>query len=224
MTLAAVFLLVMPQNAKAFSLFNIFDVDIPDCFTLFGLTICGGSGNPYSSPGDGFGFVGLIPRTPVAFNHLNYNSPALINAQFLGAVGYPLVMSAIGSSDIQNVMLTFKDNGVGVSFPGYPAQLTNGTFKPTGYGTEEAFNSYSLAGSYDALLLAFNGSSLTDLAGFIIEDDCFFDTRLTKGWTLEIPIEQPTGPIPEPSSLMLLGGAALALGVWVRKRRTLQHV
>jgi hypothetical protein len=54
----AVVLLIMPSNAKAFSLFDIFDVDIPDCFTLFGLTIRGDSGNPYSSTQDASGLAG----------------------------------------------------------------------------------------------------------------------------------------------------------------------
>jgi hypothetical protein len=221
--LTAVFLFVMPPHAKAFSLFNIFDTDIPDCFTLFGLTICGDSGNPYPSTGNAVGFVGTIPRATVTLKHLSYGSPDPINAQLLGGDGHPVVMSdAAGSSNIPNVMPRFNDNGV--ASLGSSAQITSGTFKPTGYGAEEAFDSYSQAGSYDALLFAFNGSSPTGLGGFVIPDDCFFGSRLTQDWTLEIPIEQPTGPIPEPSSLMLLGSAVLALGAWVRKRTIIQHV
>lgn len=213
----AVVLLIMPSNAKAFSLFDIFDVDIPDCFTLFGLTICGASGNPDSSTQDASELVGISSRARIPLGQLSYSNPQVINGQFVGRAGHQIFMSdADGSTTIENFGLTFNHTGSS-SLP-YSTQRRSGTFTPAAYGTGDAFESESSPASYGTVLSAFNGSNEIGLAGFVIEDDCFFDIRLVKHSSLNIPTEQPTGPIPEPSSLMLLGSALLPFTIWVRKR------
>ncbi|TRW16675.1 PEPxxWA-CTERM sorting domain-containing protein [Glacieibacterium frigidum] len=137
-----------------------------------------------------------------------YNESLNLGFVFMSFVG--------GSTDINNVTLTFSDAASGFlpesfvdNFP-----VTSGTYLPSNFGGY-AFNNFDDAGSF----AGFNGNSANGEWTLLIADvfPADFGT-VSGGWSLDITTDG-IAAVPEPASWALMIGGFAMTGVALRRRK-----
>ncbi|MFN2616377.1 MAG: proprotein convertase P-domain-containing protein [Thermoleophilaceae bacterium] len=130
-----------------------------------------------------------ITDVNVTFESLSHEFPDDIDALLVSPRGqHTLLMSDTGgSSDINNVRLTFDDQAT-TSLPD-STQITSGTFRPTNIGANDPFPAPAPGtppGTYSSLLSTFDGSNPNGTWQLFINDDAGGDVGSLDGWTLRL--------------------------------------
>jgi subtilisin-like proprotein convertase family protein len=152
------------------------------------ITIPGqGVGTPYPSTINVSGTAGTISQVVLNLNGFTHTYPDDLDVLLVSPTGQIVVVmsDAGGGSDVNNVSLTLSD-GAAVALPD-SGQIVSGTFKPSDFGTGDAFPTPAPAGPYGATLSAFNGVSANGVWSLFVVDDAAVDQgSFSGGWTLTI--------------------------------------
>jgi uncharacterized repeat protein (TIGR01451 family) len=144
-----------------------------------------GTGTPYPSAIDVAGITDLVGQVKVTLYNITHTYPDDIQVMLVSPAGQAVLLmaNAGGSSDINNVTLTFDDNAS--SLPD-STQITSGTYKPTYYGTP------GFVGPYATKLSALAGANPNGAWGLYVADIASPDSGvIAGGWSLELTTVQP---------------------------------
>ncbi|HZO87130.1 MAG TPA: PEP-CTERM sorting domain-containing protein [Chthonomonadaceae bacterium] len=180
-----------------------------------------GPANPYPSEITVSGLTGTITKLTATLNGLTHTFPDDLDMLLVGPGGQNvLIMSDAGDSDdIRDVNLTFDDDAAS-SLPD-STQISSGTYKPTNYGSGDAFDLPAPQDPYGSTMSVFNGQDPNGVYKLFIMDDAQADAgSLSGGWSLTLTTnDQIPGPsVPEPGSVAMLCGMGLT-GVGFLSRR-----
>ena len=167
-----------------------------------GITIADNSpAVPYPSVITVTGLVGVLSKATVTLTNLAHANPDDIDLLLVSPTGQKAVLMSDtgGSLQVTNITLTFDDsaaNGLPDNGP-----LTNGTFKPTNFGTADNFPLPAPAAPYSNSLATFQGFNPNGEWKLFIVDDAPWDQGvITRGWQLAITT---SGRIPAEADLSL---------------------
>lgn len=171
---------------------------------------------PYPSTILVAGFVGGITDLDLTLRDLTHTFPTDIDVLLIGPTGANLLfMSDTGSNvDIAIVTLTFDDAAAATL--SFTLGITAGTYRPTNFDVLDTFPAPAPAGPYTSaepegtgtFLSVFGGTNPNGLWRLFVADDAgeFDGGTFANGWELTIT----ANTVPEPASLLLFGGGALA--------------
>lgn len=131
-------------------------------------------------------------------------------------LGFVFLSGVGGSTDINNVTLTFSDAASSFlpeSFvDGFP--VTSGTYLPSNFGGFE-FTGFDNAASF----AGFNGNSANGDWTLLIADTFAADVGVVAGgWSLDFTTDAAV--VPEPATWALMIGGFAGVGLTMRRRRT----
>jgi subtilisin-like proprotein convertase family protein len=161
----------------------------------------GSPATPYPSNITVSGMSGVISKVTVTIPSISHTFPSDVDMLLVGPGGqkYIFLSDVIGGTDWVNISYTLDDAAAGlVPSSGTPA---SGTFKPTNYGTGDAFPSPAPASPYDNAATAgtatfasvFNGASPNGTWSLYVVDDAGTDIgTMATGWTLNITAQGQT--------------------------------
>jgi subtilisin-like proprotein convertase family protein len=160
----------------------------------------GAPGNPYPSSIAVAGVSGTVTRVAVRLKGLRHTFPSDVDMLLVGPAGQKMVIlsDAIGGTDWVNITYLLDDTAAAiVPSTGTPV---SGTFRPTNYGTGDAFPAPAPAQPYQNPATAgaatfasvFGGQNPNGNWSLYIVDDVGTDVgNLTGGWDLIITTEDP---------------------------------
>jgi subtilisin-like proprotein convertase family protein len=160
----------------------------------------GAPGNPYPSSINVSGVTGTVTRVAVRLKGLSHTFPSDVDMLLVGPGGQKMVIlsDAIGGTDWVNTTYLLDDTATAlVPSSGTPV---SGTFRPTNYGTGDAFPAPAPAQPYQNPATAgaatfasvFGGQQANGIWSLYIVDDVGTDVgNLAGGWDLVITTEDP---------------------------------
>jgi hypothetical protein len=159
-----------------------------------------GQATPYPATVSVSGLSGTITDLNVSLKGVSHTFPDDIEALLVGPGGQKVILMANvgGGGDLNGVDLTFDDEAAG----GLPdsAQITAGTYKPTGFGSI-SIATPAPAGPYGTSLTAFDGVDPNGTYSLYVVDDSKNDSgQISGGFTVEITTD--SGPPPTASDLL----------------------
>src|SRR5436190_1631340 len=146
-----------------------------------------GAATAYPSAINVSGTAGTISQVVVRLNGYTHTYPDDVDILLVSPTGQKVVIlsDAGGGNDVNNVSLTLSD-GAAAALPD-SAQIVSGTFKPTNFGTTDAFPAQAPSGPYGTTFSAFNGLSANGVWSLFVVDDAAVDQgSISGGWTLTI--------------------------------------
>jgi Ca2+-binding RTX toxin-like protein/subtilisin-like proprotein convertase family protein len=147
-----------------------------------------GAATPYPAPITVSGVTGNITNLTVTLNNVSHTFPDDIDILLVGPGGQTVLLmsDAGGSSDLNNVTLTFDDSAA-ASLPD-GSQITAGTYKPSNFGSSsDTFDAPAPAGAYGTALGAFNDTDPNGTWNLYIVDDAGGDVgNIADGWSLNV--------------------------------------
>lgn len=144
-------------------------------------------GSPYPSTASISNLTGTIAKVTVKLNGLSHTFPDDLDIALVGPGGQAvrLMSDAGGGGNINGLSLTFDQAAASTLSNG--GQLASGVFRPTNYGTTDAFPTPAPAGNYGTNLGVFNGLPPNGNWSLFIVDDGVDDVgSLAAGWVLTI--------------------------------------
>jgi Ca2+-binding RTX toxin-like protein len=146
-----------------------------------------GPADPFPSTIDVSGLYPNITKVTVTFNSLSHTFPDDIDALLVGPGNQNLILmsDAGGSTDVNNVSLTFDDAAAAPLPDATP--ITSGTYRPSNFGaTPDTFPAPAPGPPYGSALSVFNGTNPNGTWRLYIFDDAGGDVGQLVGWTLHI--------------------------------------
>jgi len=150
-----------------------------------------GAASPYPSSIGVAGVTGTVSKVTATLTNMNHTFPDDIDILLVGPAGQRIVLmsDAGGSLDLLNVTLTFDDSAAGLPDS---AQITSGTFRPTNFGTGDAFPAPAPGPPHGSALSAFNGTDPNGTWSLFVTDDAGADVgNIAAGWSLTITSAVP---------------------------------
>jgi uncharacterized repeat protein (TIGR01451 family) len=133
-------------------------------------------------------FAGGVRGLSVRLNNINHPNPDDLDILLVGPQGQSVLLMSDsgGSADLSNVTLTFSDAAAGL-LPD-SSQINPGTYKPSNYGTGDAFPAPAPGGTYGTNLSVFDGSNPNGTWQlFVVDDRSANSGNISGGWTLILP-------------------------------------
>ena len=159
-----------------------------------------GAASVYPSTINVTGLTGTVNKMTLTLNGLNHTWPSDVDMLLVGPAGQKFVIlsDVIGGTDWVNINYTLDDAAASaVPSSGTPA---SGTFRPTNYGTGDAFVAPAPAGPYSdpetagtaTFANVFNGTNPNGLWSLYVIDNVGGDGgSISGGWSLTITPAQP---------------------------------
>ena len=141
------------------------------------------------------GMSGTVSKLIVRVKGMNHTWPSDIDMLLVGPAGQKvMLMSDAGSSfDLVGVDLLFDDAAAAV-LPSVAA-ITSGSYKPTDYGTTDAFPAPAPAAPYSTALFAFSGTVPNgDWALYVVDAFSGDGGSIASGWSLEVTTTVNSAP------------------------------
>ena len=167
-----------------------------------------GAAFPYPSVINISGVTGFVHSVTMTLQDVTHSFPSDINVLLVNPAGAStLVMShAGGAHGITNVTLTF-DDAAALHLPN-SAQITNGTYEPSQYGTLVSLPQPAVVSPYASTLSALAGINPNGPWALYVLDDAVGDSGLiSDGWSLSIDTISPVSP-PADLGITLAGNPA----------------
>lgn len=146
-----------------------------------------GAATPYASVINASGLAGQISKVTVTLHGITHTRPDDLDVLLVGPAGQKVLLlsDAGGGTDLNNVTLTFSDSA-SASLPN-SARINAGTFRPSNYGTSDAFSSPAPGAPYATTLSAFNGSAANGNWSLYVFDDASNNSGgIAGGWSLAV--------------------------------------
>ena len=138
------------------------------------------------------GATGVVTRVTVTLDGLSHTNPDDLDVLLVGPGGQSAILmsDAGGTNDLADVTILIADNA-SVALPD-SATITNGTFRPTNFGTGDTFAAPAPAAPYGTNLAGFRGLDPNGTWSLYIVDDRSTDIgSLAHGWQLSLTLSNP---------------------------------
>ncbi len=164
---------------------------------------------------------GSIVDLNVTLFGLSHWWPADLDILLVGPGGQKVILMSdvLAIHAFPNVTLTFDDSAAS---PVPLLYITSGTYRPRNidFFGSDSFPAPAPAGPFSSVLSVYNGTDPNgDWSLYVFDDSRFLTGSIANGWRLDIEtfVEgSETAPVPEPSSLILLGAGLIGLARWGR--------
>lgn len=146
-----------------------------------------GPAAPYPSEIVATGLDGAVRKVSVTLYELSHTWPDDLDILLVGPDGQKVMLmsDAGGSSDLNNVVLTFDD--MAPDFLPDSGQIVSGRYKPTDYQPGDSLDPPAPAAPYATELSVFNGTVPNGTWSLFVFDDAGGDRgRIAQGWDLTI--------------------------------------
>lgn len=171
--------------------------------------------SPYPSIISVSGLAGLITNVTVTLTNLYHTNPDDLDILLVGPGGQTVLLmsDAGGTNDLDYVTLKFSD----ASKPLLPTsgQITNGTYRPSNYGSGDGFAAPAPAEPYGTDLAAFNETSPNGSWRLFVSDDMTaHGGSVSGGWSLEFEVNnRPPVITSQPQSQTVAPGSDVTFNV-----------
>jgi len=156
----------------------------------------GAPANPYPSNIAVAGFVGTVTNVTVTLKQISHTFPSDVDVLLVGPTGQKFIVMSdvIGGTDWTGQTYTLDDNAAAL-LPSSGTPPASGSFKPTNYGTGDAFPAPAPAAPYltpatagtDTFASAFNGLNPNGTWSLYVVDDAGTDIgQFAGGWDLTL--------------------------------------
>ena len=155
-----------------------------------------GAGTPYPATVAVSGMVGTVTNIAVQLNGLSHTYPDDLDIALVGPGGQAVMLmsDAGGNGGLTGVSLGF-DSAAAAALPD-ATPIPAGVFRPTNFGTTDAFPAPAPAGVYAASLAVFNGLAPNGTWSLYVVDDEGGDVGAIVGWVLTVSTTN-TPPLPD---------------------------